>query len=195
MTHPSRRLVLLAPLLAAACASSDPVYYSLAPVPGTPQGGGPRTVEIRRPGLAGYLDRPEIVRSGTDYRLQVASGERWGEPFGDLVARVLAEDLTGRLPGTAVFTSTGAISSESAAAVELDLQRFDLDAGGTVVLLAQVSVTRGRGSRWRQAQGFRLQRMSVPPGTPGLVATMSGLVGELADGIAAILRRLPATGA
>ena len=136
---PGRRAVLLA-LLASACTSAEPTYYTLAPTPpATPAAlppKAPRTVELRRPGLAGYLDRPEIVRAGGDYQLRVAGGERWGEPLGDLIGRVAAENLTTRLPGLSVFTQAGGITSEADAVIEIDVQRFDAETGGPVTSFA-----------------------------------------------------------
>ena len=71
-------LLAAVPAMAVACTSPEPAYYTLAPVPGTPRRGGVALIELRRPGLAGYLDRPEIVRSGSAYQLRVAGSERWG---------------------------------------------------------------------------------------------------------------------
>jgi uncharacterized lipoprotein YmbA len=176
------------PLALAACASAEPNYYTLQARPGPLAAGGVRLVELRRIGLAGYLDRPEIVRNNADYRLRIPGGERWGEPLGDLVARILAEDLNLRLPGSSVFTSAGAISATADATVELDLQRFDMDASGQVLLVAQVAVSRGRG---RGAAETRAVRLTVPPAGPGttaLVAAMSEAIGQLADRIAPLLR-------
>ncbi len=183
-----RRRVLLLGLALGACSSPEPAYYTLAAVPGTPRGGAPGTIELRRPGIAGYLDRPEIVRSGGDYRLRVAAGERWGEPFGDLFGRVLAEDLNQRLTGTSVFTAAGAISAQADAALELDVQRFDLDAGGDVVLLAQIAVSRTRRGP-ATTRVFRLTQRPAGPSTAELVAAMSMALGALADAAADMLRR------
>lgn len=199
-----RRAVLLG-VLAASCASPEPAYYTLAPVPGvpvpgaaspgafgpaTPAGGGPRTVQLRRPGLAGYLDRPEIVRTGGPYQLSVAGTERWGEPLGDLIGRVTAENLAARLPGTTVLTEAGSITADPDATVELDIHRFDADASGQVSLLAQVSVQRGRdweGTRTR-TRTLRLAAAPASGGTADLVATMSQVLGQLADEVAGMLR-------
>ena len=176
----------LAPL--AACSSPEPAYLH---APGPARLRHPwrpvKLIELRRIGLAGYLDRPEIVRNNEDYRLRIPSGERWGEPLGDLIGRVLAEDLNMRLPGSSVFTSAGAISATADATVELDLQRFDVDASGQVILLAQVAVSRGRG-RTAATTAVRLQ---IPPGgsaTRDQVAAMSLALGQLADRIAPLLR-------
>lgn len=183
------RRILLAGLLApTSCRSPQTAYYTLASIPGTTQPYRVRLIELRRPGLAGYLDRPEIVRTGGAYQLSVAGAERWGEPFGDLVVRILAENLSARLPGSNVFTSLGAITAEENAVVELDVQRFDADASGQVVLLAQVAVSRGRG---RASPTTRTMRKTVTPAgasTTELVAAMSQALGQLADEIAPLLR-------
>ena len=184
-----KRLALLIALALAGCSSPEPAYYTLAPVRGAGQGGGPALVELRRPGLAGYLDRPEIVRANSAYQLRVAGGERWGEPFGDLVARILAEDLNSRLPGTSVFTSAGSISAEANATVELDVQRFDADATGQVILLAQVAVTRGRARGNSAARPVRVTVTPTSGSTADLVAAMSAALGQLADQVAGMLRR------
>lgn len=192
MSQPTsrRRLLALLPALAvpaalAACASPEPALYALAVMPGTTRPAGRGTLKLRRIGLAGYLDRPQIVRTGSDYRLVVDSGERWGEPVDDMMARILAEDLTQRLPGRTVFTSAGTLSADADATVEIDLQRLDADGTGTVTLLAQVAVDPSRG---RQG-GVRTVRLTSPAGgsaTPSIVAAMSKLVGQLADQIAAM---------
>ncbi len=190
-----RRMVLALPAVLAACASPEPNYYTLRALPpgaGAGAGTGPRLVELRRIGLAGYLDRPEIVRNNADYRLSLAGRERWGEPLGDLVARVLAEDLNLRLPGSSVFTSAGTITADPDATIELDVQRFDADASGAVILLAQVAVTRGRA---RDRAGTRTVRVTVPPigaGTTELVIAMSTALAQLADQVAPLLLGLPA---
>ena len=182
-----RRSLLLAPLLLAGCFSPEPAYFTLAPRPGTPTIGGVRLVELRRIGLAGYLDRPEIVRNSSDYRLHIITGERWGEPLGDLVARMLAEDLTTRLPGSSVFTSAGSISATPDATLELDVQRFDADVNGQVVLLAQVAVTRTGGRGDAAAQTVRLLVQPASPATVDYVAAMSTALGQLADRIVPLL--------
>lgn len=187
---PTRRGLLALALAGAAtaCASPEPAYYTLAAVPGVAKAGGPALIELRRPGLAGYLDRPEIVRASGTYSLRLAGAERWGEPFGDMVARVLAENLNLRLPGSSVFTSAGSITAEANATVELDIQRFDADVSGQVTMLAQVAVSRGRA---RNAAAARVVRLSTKPAgatTSDLVAAMSMALGQLADTVAGMLR-------
>ncbi len=192
-----RRSVIMLPgaLALARCASPDPAIYTLRAVPGTAAAGAPVTVKLARPGLAGYLDRPEIVRDSSSNRLLLRGGERWGESLGDMVGRVLALDLSQRLSGASVFTDAGAISVEADVTVEVDIQRFDLDPSGIVVLLAQMAIQPRRGSRHPIARSVRL---TVPPAgadTSALVSAMSAALGQLADQIAAVLRTLTPTAA
>ncbi len=179
-----RHLLLL--LALSACASPDPAFYTLAPVPGTPDPAAGGSVKLRRIGLAGYLDRPEIMRVGDSYRLDPVPGERWGEPLGDLLGRVLAEDLSQRLPGRIVLNAAGSLTAEGDTTVEIDVQRFDADRANTVTLVAQVNVAAAR--RPAVIRTIRLTDRAGGAGTPQIVAAMSGLLGGFADALAGMLR-------
>jgi uncharacterized lipoprotein YmbA len=103
--------------LLAACSSPNPVLYTLAPIPGPTQGSPPRVIRLRTIGLARYLERPQIVRSSEDFRLDVMSNDWWGEPLGSMLGRILVAELTQRLPGSTVFLESGAISATPDATV------------------------------------------------------------------------------
>lgn len=170
------------------CSSPNPSFYTLAPIRGVSAAGGPALVELRRPGIAGYLDRSEITRSNTPYQLKLASNERWGEPFGDMVGRVLAEDLGSRLTGTSVFTSAGAISADAGARVEIDIQRFDADVGGQIVLVAQVAVTRSGNRSEPITRAIRIEQTPTGNTTASYVAAMSQALADASDQIAVLIR-------
>ena len=186
-----RALVLAATLIAASCSSPDPKLYTLMPTPGAAAPGGPRTVAVRRPGIPGYLDRPDIVRSGGNYQLSLHSGEQWGEPFGDLFGRVLVEDLSRRLPGSSVYSETGAISADPDASLEVDVQRFDADASGQVALVVQWSIEQGRGNPSGPPTSNRVTAKPASTATADVVGAMSTALGLEADAIASALRSLP----
>ena len=184
-----RRCALLLAGLLAACASPTPELYTLAALPGPVQHLAVRSVELRRVGLAGYLDRPEIVRTAADYRVQITRNQRWGEPLGGMLDRVFTEDLVERLAGTAVFAESGAISTAPDLILELDILRFDTDASGTLVLLAQVAVRRADARQTAHAQTLRLTAQPASAATRDLVAAMSAALGELADAVGGMLAR------
>ncbi len=153
-----------------------------------PQPGGPKLVVLREIGLARYLERSQIVRSSEDYRLNVRANDWWGEPLGGMLARVLVEELSQRLPGTNVFAETGAITSSGDAVLELNVQRLDAGSDRILVLAAQASINQNRGRRPDRSKTFRI---AVPLGgadTRSAVVAMSAATGQLADGIAAMLR-------
>lgn len=172
-------------LVVCGCASPEPAYYTLAARPGRTLSGGPASLELRRVGLPAYLDRPELVRRGGDYRLEIADGERWGEPLGNLITRILAENLATRLPDVTVFPQ-GALSLAGRAVVEVDVQQFEADANGSVTLLAQIAV-RGDGDAGRP-RALRLTRQAASRAAPDVAAAMSDLLGQAADEIATMAR-------
>jgi uncharacterized lipoprotein YmbA len=175
-------------MLAACGSSPEPAFYALAPTRGVAENTGLHTVRIRRPGLAGYLDRPEIVRQVTDYRLGVAANERWGEPLDAMLGRVLAEDVEQRVPGVSVFTEDGAITQDPDATVEVDVRRLDVGAEGRANLWAEVAVERANHQGSPASRSVQLSAVPASPATSALVATLSDLLGQLADQIAAMLR-------
>lgn len=179
-------------LAGVSCASSpEPQFYTLFPGQGPVWAGESLEVEVRRPGLPGYLDRPQIVRHEQPGKLEFSGADRWGAPLDGMIANILVQDLAQRLPSASVYGETGAISASPDALIEVDIQRFELTERGAVELVAQVAV------RWVDVeaspglQRFTLSRTLSSRSTTRLVAEMSGLLAELADSIARTLRAGP----
>jgi uncharacterized lipoprotein YmbA len=192
----SRRLLLVAllPALVPACSSPNPELYTLAPVPGTPEPGGPARVAIHRAAIARYLERPGIVRSSENYRLEVQANQEWGEPLAQMITRVLAEDLRQRLPGSTIYADSGAITVAADAAVEVNIDRMDSESAGVLAFSAMAAV---RFPDSHQPPATRAVRGSIPiasVATADEVRAMSIGIGQLADAIAAMLRAHSAAG-
>lgn len=181
-------LSLVLPFAAAGCGSSpEPGLYTLAVRQGQALPKGPPVVQIRDIGLAGYLDRKEIVRSSEDYKLDVRANAWWGEPVGSMLGRVIVLELSQRLPASKVYSEAGAITADPNAIVGIDIQRLDSDKAGTVILLAQVAIKFNRPTR-TAARNFSISKAMATPDTAGFVAAASDAIGELADGVAAMLQ-------
>lgn len=180
----SRRLILLAlAALPASCASPNPSLYVLGTEPGPTHAGAPRVIQVRAIAVAHYLERSQIVRSSEGYRMDVLSNDWWGEPLDTMIGRILVQELNQRLPGSTVYGESGAISAPPDATVEINLQRFDLNSQGAVLLNAQVAVD-------GKAQVSHAMTFTVTPAdgtTAAIVAAMSTATGQLADAIAGIL--------
>ncbi len=198
-------LALLPVLLLGGCASPSPNLYSLEPRPGAVHpgpvlAGGPvrlqaamrRVVVVRGVGVPRYLEREEIVRAAGGTRLRVAGNDWWGEPLRVMLRRVLVADLAQRLPGADILADEGPIAAHPDAEVEVDIQRFDRDAGGRdaeggdpggpVLLDGYVAVT-GPG-RPRTLDRLRLQALVAADTTKAQVDAMSTALGQAADIIA-----------
>lgn len=183
--------VMVLCVMQAACSSPNPELYTIAPISGTERSGTPNVIVLQQIGLARYLERPQIVRSSENYRLDVMSNDMWGEPLGAMLGRILVTELGQRLPHSAVIMETGAVSASPDATIAVNVQRLDEDAAGALVLQALASVT----FKGKAAPVLRESHFSVIPpsaGIPGEVAAISTAVGQLADGIAAIVASGPA---
>ena len=145
---------------------------------------------LQQVGIERYLDRSQIVHSSENYRLDVMANDWWGEPLAAMLDRTLTTELAQRFPQSTVLRETGVVTSAPDATVELNVQRLDEDAAGSVVLRAQAGV-RFKGEKASAVQTYRF--VEVPPGlgVPGQVAATSTALGQLADGIAAMLLAPP----
>ncbi len=176
---------MLAAVLAA-CSSPSPVLYTIAPVQGPVQSGGPKVIVLQQIATAHYLERSQIVRSSENYRLDVMSNDWWGEPLSAMLSRVLTEELGQRLPQSTVIGETGAVSASPDATIELNVQRLDEDASGNVVLQAQASVS-FKGRTGPVLRSFRFVVTPPAAGVQGEVTAISTALGQLADGLASML--------
>ncbi len=182
---------LTAPVLwLTGCGASEPSYYTLTPWPGAARPGGPLTVEVRTPSIAPYLDRDGIVRNDRDDHLKIACGAVWASPLTDLIGRTLALDIGQRLPGSSVHTESGAISTQALALVEIDISRFMEGVPGQAVIEATLSVSRP-GSGPTGSRNVSFVQHPTDDSVGALVASLSQLLGQVADVAADALQRLP----
>lgn len=190
----SRRRSLLAILgtaplaaLLPGCASANPNYYRIGAVPGRPVTGGPPSIEVRTISIPGYLDRQGIVKQANDYKLDIHENDIWAEPLAGMLEAVLVADLQTRLPTSSVIGAGGSISANADLLVETNVERFDPDPDGQMVLRLQVGIRDGASM---VLLGTRAIRHRAPDGAPvvsQIVASMSRLWGAAADDIAAFL--------
>jgi uncharacterized lipoprotein YmbA len=182
-------LALLLCGAAVGCGSSPPSsFYALSAQRGNVQPAPFHIIKLRRPGIAGYLDRPEIVKRIVDHRLGVGDTDRWAAPLDEMLGRILAQDVEQRLAGSLVFTEDDAITADADVTVEVDVRELDVDAAGQVDLVAEVAVERGAEHRVWGARVVRIHHRPGAPSTPALVGAMSDALGDLADEVAGLLR-------
>lgn len=177
--------ILFVCLLLWGCASPDPRYFSLEREPGPIWQSPARTVVVRSVSVPRYLERDEIVRSSDGGRVRVSSNNWWSEPLRNMLQRVLAADLSQRLPDVEVL-GTETLGGQGAS-VLLAIERFEPDGTGALNLDGHLAIQSGGRDRMLQRISFRL----ALPGT-GIgdqVRTMSFGLGQIADTAAAALAR------
>jgi len=179
-------VVVCATVTAASCSSPDPKLYTIAPLPGSQLSGGPKVVALHGVGTPRYLQRNQIVQSSEDYRVALRGRDWWGEPLDAMLTRVLAEDLTLRLPQSTVYTSAGAVTGSPEATVEIELSRLDLDRDGNLLLIGQGSIS-FKNQPTPDTRNFRISQPLPSPGVEGQIAATSTALAQVADRIAGML--------
>jgi uncharacterized lipoprotein YmbA len=174
-------------LVVCACTrSSDPRLYTLVAHEGRDTHAAAATIEVRRPSIAGYLDRREVVRAVKSERLDVAGDSNWAEPLDAMIGRVLAADLALRLPRSQVLTDLNSLGVVADVRIDTEVQRFERGAEG-LVLRAVIAVRRGAETKPLSVQVFELKDEVDGSGTEAAIGAMNRLLGELADRVASSL--------
>ncbi len=146
---------------------------------------------VRLPGL---LDQPQIVTRRGVEEIDRAEFDRWAEPLGESVPRILSENLAAlrKTERVALFAWDPALSVEYQ--VVVDVMRFDGAMGGDVVLDARWRILATDGKELSVNRSV-LTQPTGGTGYPAVVAAMSRALGALSREIAAALETLPRTGA
>ncbi len=188
-------LVLVAGLLMAGCAVTDPTrYYALA-TPRPPVAVSPAainstvTVGVGPVSVPGYLARPQVVTRTDDDALEIWPYHRWAEPLDRGIAETLAEDLAARIPGDriAVFPWRGIMARTIDYQVAIAVVRFEGCPGHEVTLDARWRLLGRDGAEL----AFRRTTHTEPvagSGMSSLVAAMNRAIGGLGRDIADEIR-------
>jgi uncharacterized lipoprotein YmbA len=183
-----RPLPVLLILTLTACASSPPTrFFALDPVspgasPAADQAGGSHAaVKIDAVHIPPALDRDSMVRGESDNQLEISSQDRWAGDLGEMIRRVLTQDLAQRLPSGSVIAPESP-APPSARGLVVDILTFQPQ-GGEVVLDADWTLLEGTQSNAVMRRSVHLTAPAASS-AQGQAAAMSTLLGQLADGVA-----------
>lgn len=182
-------------VLLAGCASSPPTrFYTLDPtVPAqTVRPNATLTLQVSAVHIPAVLDRQEMVRESAPERLQVSNRSRWGAPLGEMIRRVLSQDLLARLPGSTLLAPQE-LPPAGTRVVVLDVLHFSAGPSGRVRLQGTWSVFSGTAAHAFLSAPVQLVSAQPVHGFRAQAAAMSRLLGRLADRIAGVLAHEPAT--
>lgn len=191
-------LIAGALLLVTGCAS-DPVtrYYALvASAPASAPAAKPLAVVIRDLRLPQYLERNQIVTRASDHRLVMADYDVWAGDLRQDMTRALTENLARLLGSDRVVAAPHTLRLQPDLRVEVEVQRFERDAGGKVQLAARWWLTRGSDGALLASPAITLAGTPVAAaaGYEAVVASMGSVYAELAQEIARSIRAQGAGG-
>jgi hypothetical protein len=185
----NRLLPVLALLTLAGCASSPPTrYFALDPAPPGASPAASQTdasaapVKVDAVHIPPALDRDSIVLGESDNQLQISSQDRWAGDLGEMIRRVLTQDLAQRLPSGMVIAPESP-APPTAHGLVVDILTFQPQ-GGEVVLDADWTLLKGTQSNVVARRSVHLTA-PASPSAQSEAESMSTLLGQLADGIAA----------
>lgn len=135
--------------------------------------------------LPELLDRPQIVTRSSANEVRLAEYHRWGGELESELARVLAQNLMGRLRIDRVRFHPWPSSQSPDLQVSVRFFRFDGAPETGAVLTGIWTILDGRRECDLQVRTFHIEESTDGPGYGGLVAAMSRGVGRLSDRIAA----------
>jgi uncharacterized protein len=151
------------------------------------------SIGVVRPTLPEYLDRPEIVFRDSANQVRVSENDRWAERLPVNMAQVMAQDLTGFLPGATVMALPDESGREVDLEVNLDLTAFEPAADGSAVAVGRWSVRNQRTSEEIAAGRVDLKETTGKSGYAGVAEAMSRNLYAISQQIAtAIQVRAPA---
>ncbi len=181
-------ILLLIALAATGCGTSPKThYFTLAAEPGSARDrasiSSPVTVAAVH--VPSSLDRRELVRRTGANTVDISDQDRWTAPLGDMIQRVLSEDLAARLPKDMVILP-GSPSPPHTAQIVVTIAEFGPDANGRTTLDGSWSLLRGDHAHPVLRRDVALATDSSA-GTGGEATAMSDLLGQLATHIAATL--------
>jgi uncharacterized lipoprotein YmbA len=161
-------------LLFAACGSSPPArFYSLQALDLAYQPDAKEAVVmyVGPLRLPEYLARPQIVTRGDGSEMLIDDYHRWAEPLEDAIPRIVAVNVDNLVEGVIVVAFPSSNVLESDYRLQGSIVRFDADATGRAVLIAQWGISKPDGDFLVPPRKSRYEALASPTGDPGAVAT------------------------
>lgn len=183
--------VMAVAALLSACSGATTRFYTLEAAPPLPvQAYADAPFRIDAVHIPASLDRPELVRDASDGRFTVSDNDHWAAPVGELLRRVLTQDLAAQLPtGKVIYPD--APKPPGAAGLVVDILSIS-SAGGRVTMdaswtLIPAQIASGSPSTEVQQHALRVSTAAAGEGVQGNATELSALAGQMATAISAHL--------
>ncbi len=165
--------LILAVFLTAGCAMRPPPkLYVLSPATDVPAMGEAPVRAIVRVRLPSFLDRRDIVSKEGRNRLEVNDDNRWGEPLGENMEHVLAEDLTRSLGTVRVVVPQEGRGKAVPYEYLIDLDAYEAQ-GDRAIMRGRWQLRDLRSGRTVAESAFDLRRAIKPGDYSSIVAALN----------------------
>jgi uncharacterized lipoprotein YmbA len=194
------RLVLVSAIatLVAACSGSTPTRFYMLASSVSDQGSLPATpaptalvIALGPVSLPNYVDRPQIVTRESANAVQLGTFDHWAGDLEDMLPRVLAEDLAGRLPADRIVSFPRVVSPAFDYRVAVDISRFDVSPEGEAVVAASWQIYDPTGRSALSVRDTSVQTPAISRSYEQRVAALSRALGDLGTAIAQDVLQLP----
>ncbi len=187
--------------------ASEPIrYYVLSEVPRTelaPTAASEAIIVVVEVTMSDYLDTQNFVTRTTDNTVDLAQFDQWAAPFRAHVSRTLKNNVARQVPSERVLLSPLSIPVTVDYEIRTDIQRFEQDPGGEVVLEVRWGLLdlRTRSALTLESIEIRKPVEIDPPGDGGdragmalrkysaIAAAMSAALGDMSRQIAMAIRK------
>jgi uncharacterized protein len=140
-----------------------------------------------------YQDRPQIVTQNKDNMLKFAEFDRWGEPLGTALERIIFEDLVVMLPAATLkmFPCSSAIPVKYQVIVNVTQLQSQLDKD--MLLMVDWSIIDAKNSSMLLSRKSQFRQAINPHNYSGLTkalsATCASLSGEIAEALEGVTKQ------
>ena len=193
---------LLAVMCLTACAGKSPRvdFYTLsvadspASSPGTATSCSNTVIAVGPINWPRYLDQPRIVTRTGPNRLDFNEFHRWAGSLEDGFERALRKNLSGLLQSDLLVSNRQATRIKPGYRVGLDIEQFDGQLGGDVILDVRWAITATASGKLDSVRLSTIREATTGPDYEALVQASSVATARLGQEIAAELIKVCATG-
>lgn len=182
--------VVLPCLLLFACGSTTPTsrFYVLSPTGQPPAGvvGRSVIVGVEPVRLPAAVDRSQMLTYVSTNQRQLAELDRWAEPLGENMTRVIGQNLEARLGPASVYSLPSRFAPPLDYVVSIEVLEFDAVFGGACSLRARIHLVDGQG-RWVASRLVHAVASGSSDGAAGVAEAMSSNLDTLCDTIVELL--------
>lgn len=165
-------------------------FYLLSPQPLTRLAAGDGLIGVLPVRVPDYLDRPQIVTRTGENTLDLNEFHRWAEPLRVNITAILVQNLSHLLQTDGIVNTSRNFGHPLRFQVGVDVQRFDGEPGGKVILSGRWSIVSDDGRQTIVGRGFSFYEQTQSETHEDYVAALSRTIAELSRVIAEELERV-----